>query len=132
MEEYFNITVKNHKKLGKKLIFVEYQKEDFSPNQTILKEMAKYYMEELKKHDQKTILLFDLRNIKTFNKKSVWEGAAELKSHDKFFMEHIERAFLIVENKLALQLLNIILKVIKNNIKTELVVNIQTALQSLG
>ena len=131
MDQYFNITVKNHKKLNKKLIFVEYIQDDFRANQDLLKEMIKYYMQELEKHSEKTILIFDLRNIQTYDKKSVWEGAAELKKYDSFFIDHIERSFILIENKLSIQLLNIILKVLKNNVRTELKLNINEALKAL-
>lgn len=131
MQEYFNITVKKHKKLEKNLIFFEYINEDFNHDLKSLKEMVKVYMQELEKYSEKVIVIFDLRNVSTFNKKSVWEGSAELKRHDKFFFNHIVRSFIIVENKMAIQLLNIILKVVKTNVKTELSPDVKTILKNL-
>ncbi len=41
MEEFFNVEVKNHKKLNKKIIYIEYIKEDFFPSLETVKKNDK-------------------------------------------------------------------------------------------
>lgn len=134
MDEYFKITVKNHKILNKKLLFIEYLPNDFFPNEELLKEMIAFYMGELElnKEDDKLIVIFDLTNINDYDKQKVWEGAGELKKHDQYFVNHIEKAFIIIDNQLAIDLINIVLKVLGTNVETKLVKNIKEALLSLN
>ena len=136
MEEYFKINIKNHKLLNKKILFIEYLPEKFLPNEILLKEMIGFYMTTLasnkKDKDNKIIVIFDLRNIEKYDKQKVWEGAGELKKHDDFFVRNIDKAFVIIENKLVVELLNIILRVLGTNIETTMVKNINEALNSLS
>lgn len=131
MDKYISFKIKNHKKLDKKILFVEYLLEDFSTNHDTTRKLVDYYVEEIKKH-KGLIVIADIRNIKTFNKKSVWEGAGVLKEYDNIFLEHLTKTFMITENILANNLINIVLKVMKNSIPTILVKDINEALTKLN
>lgn len=136
MDQYFKITVKNHKVLNKKILFLEYLPEIFFPNETLLKELVSFYMSilTLNKEDgeNKLIVIFDLRNIENYDKQKVWEGAGQLKQNDDFFVKNIEKVFVIIENQLAIDFLNILIKVLGTNIETTLVKNINEALNNLS
>jgi hypothetical protein len=131
MNEYFDVKIKNHKKTNKKIVFIKYLLEDFSPETIeILREMIEFYKEQVEPYEG-VILMFDMRSINSFDKKMVWEGAAELKKHEDYFVRHIEKVFLITESVIINNLVNIILKVMKNKLPTELVRNIESALLSI-
>lgn len=130
MDEYFRVNIKNHKVLNKKILFLEYLKENFSPEEDVLKEMISFYRKNLE--TDKFIVIFDLRNIKKFNKQKVWKGAGDLKKFEDFFITHIHEAFIIIDNKLIIETVNIIIKVVGTNIKTRLVKNVNEALNKLN
>ena len=131
MDKYLEFKVKNHKVLNKKILFVEYLLEDFSTDTRTTRKLLEYYVSEIEKQDR-IIVIVDIRNIKTFNSKSVWEGAGFLKENDPVFIRHVEKAFMITNNKAANSLINIILKVMKNTIPTILVKDINEALCNLN
>jgi len=131
MDKFLDFKIKNHKALNKKILFVEYLEEEFSTDTETTRKIVEHYVEEIKKHP-KLIVIIDIRNIKSFDKKSVWEGSGILKEYDHFFVEHITKAFLITESQTANTLINIILKVMKNSIPTILVKDIKEALGNLN
>mgnify|MGYP003628173845 FL=1 len=131
MDKYFDVKIKNHKKAKKKIIFIEYLLEEFRPeNIELVREMIDFYKKQIEPFEG-VIVIFDIRNVGGFDKKIVWEGAAELKKHEDYFLKHIEKVYLITENNLINNLINIILKVMKNKLETELVRNIESALVSI-
>jgi len=133
MEEYFKIKIKNHKGINKKLIFIDYIKNEFKPSSlSVIKEMIKFYKDRLSEHEEKVIVIFDLRSIKSFDKSMVWAGASELKRHESFFMEHLEKAYLIIENKFAADTLNLIIKIVGTNIENKIVTSIEGVLKDLN
>lgn len=131
MDEYLDIKIKNHKVLNKKILFVEYLKPDLKFDISVTKMLIAEYLEILKEQDR-VILIVDLRNLKSFDKKTIWEGAGELKINDRFFLEHIISSYIISENLLLNNLVNIVLKVMNNNIPTLLVKDINSALTDLS
>lgn len=132
MEEYFDIKVKNHKKLNKKILFVEYLKEDFTPDSDLMKKMIEHYIDTLNKHDEKLLIILDIRNVKNYDKKIIWEGAGELKKHDTLLTSHSDTVYIINENYLVNELINIVLKVMKSKTPTHLVKDINSALTMMS
>jgi hypothetical protein len=128
MDKYFEVKIKNHKKANKKIIFIEYLLDEFRPeNIELVREMIIFYKKQIEPFEG-AIIIFDMRSIGSFDKKMVWEGAAELKKHEDYFLRHIEKSFIITESEIINNLINIILKVMKNKLPTELVRNIESAL----
>mgnify|MGYP003125710399 CR=1 FL=1 len=131
MDDYLEIKVKNHKILNKKILFVEYLKDNVKFDLQTTRMLIKEYLKILEK-EERVVLIFDVRMVKNFDKKTVWEGAGELKKYEKIFLKYVSRAYIISENNLLNNLVNIILKVMNNVIPTVLVKDINSALKDLS
>ena len=131
MDEYFEFKIKHHKGIDKKMLFVEYKLEDFSTDTELTRKLVDTYNEKVKEHND-LIVVIDLRNIETFSKKSVWEGAGILKEYEQFYLDHITKGYIITESTSANMLINTILKVMNNSIPTLLVKDINEILRDLA
>lgn len=132
MEKYFNVEIKNHKKLNKKIIYIEYIKDDFFPSSELLKEMIKYYIDTLTKYEDKKIVVFNLDGIKNYSKKMVWEGASEFRKYEDFLLNNSDTVYIINKNNIANFFLNIVMKETGNKINTKFVLNFDKVILDLA
>ena len=105
---------------------------DFTPDRNIMKEIIAYYVNILAQHEDKVLVILDIRNIKNYDKKIIWEGAGELKKHDTFLTRHTDTVYIINENFLVNELINILLKVMNSKTPTYLVKDINSALSKMS
>jgi hypothetical protein len=131
MDEYLEFKIKTHKGLNKKILFLRYKKEDFDPDEDTMYKLIDTYFKEIKGHGR-LIIIVDLRELETWNKKTAWEGAAEVKKEEKLVIETVSQFIIITENKIMNGFLNIILQVMGNKIKTNFVNDINSALEILN
>jgi len=132
MEEFFNVEVKNHKKLNKKIIYIEYIKEDFFPSLETVKKMIKFYIDTLLKYEDKKIVVFNLDGIKNYSKKLVWEGASEFRKFEEILLKNLDSVYIINSNNIANFFLNIVMKETGNKIDTKFVLNFEKVVLDLA
>ena len=132
MEEFFNVEVKNHKKLNKKIIYIEYIKEDFFPSLETVKKMIKFYIDTLLKYEDKKIVVFNLDGIKNYSKKLVWEGASEFRKCEEVLLKNLDSVYIINSNNIANFFLNIVMKETGNKIDTKFVLNFEKVVLDLA
>jgi len=132
MEEFFNVEVKNHKKLNKKIIYIEYIKEDFFSSLETVKKMIKFYIDTLLKYEDKKIVVFNLDGIKNYSKKLVWEGASEFRKCEEVLLKNLDSVYIINSNNIANFFLNIVMKETGNKIDTKFVLNFEKVVLDLA
>lgn len=132
MAEYFDVKIKNHKKLDKKIIYIEYNREDFFPTLEKVSEMIQFYIDTLLKYEDKKIVVFNLDGIQNYSKKVVWEGASIFRKHEKTLLENLDSVYIINSNNIANFFLNIVMKETGNKIDTKFVLNFDQVVSDLS
>lgn len=131
MEKFLDYKIKNHKKLNKKILFLEYKLDNFFPTDEELDQLVNFYISLLKQFEEKIILILQINNVCTYDTYKIWEGVNKLKSHEQFFIDHIEKAFILIENSFAIELINNIIRIAGTKVDTILVKSIKDALDNL-
>ena len=130
MDKYMEKKILNHKKLNKKILSLTYKDSAFELEDAQRKELVGGYIEEIVKH-KNLVVIFDFRNIEKWSKRSIWEGASDLKKHEEVALKHVDRTFVITSNSMLNSLIGVVLKIIKNKIKTTCHDNLKTALEEM-
>lgn len=130
MEEYLSFEIKNNKSLNKKFLCITYLKEDFNPEVGMMYAMINAYIQYIKENKD-VIVILNLKNLNNWDKKLAWEGASELKKNEKIFIENINRVFIITNNSLINNFVNIVLKVVGNKIQTDFINDINSVIETL-
>ncbi len=130
MDEYLSFEIKNNKSLNKKFLCITYLKEDFIPEVGIMYDMINAYIQYIKENKD-VIVILNLKNLNNWDKKLAWEGASELKKNEKIFIENINRVFIITNNNLINNFVNIVLKVVGNKIQTDFINDINSVIETL-
>lgn len=130
MDEYLSFEIKNNKSLNKKFLCITYLKEDFNPEVGMMYNMINAYIQYIKENKD-IIVILNLKNLNNWDKKLAWEGASELKKSEKIFIENINRVFIITNNSLINNFVNIVLKVVGNKIQTDFINDINSVIETL-
>lgn len=130
MDEYLSFEIKNNKSLNKKFLCITYLKEDFNPEVGLMYDMINAYIQYIKENKD-VIVILNLKNLNNWDKKLAWEGASELKKNEKIFIENINRVFIITNNSLINNFVNIVLKVVGNKIQTDFINDINSVIETL-
>lgn len=130
MDEYLSFEIKNNKSLNKKFLCITYLKEDFNPEVGMMYDMINAYIQYIKENKD-IIIILNLKNLNNWDKKLAWEGASELKKNEKIFIENINRVFIITNNSLINNFVNIVLKVVGNKIQTNFINDINSVIETL-
>jgi hypothetical protein len=130
MEEYLSFEIKNNKSLNKKFLCITYLKENFNPEVGMMYDMINAYIQYIKENKD-VIVILNLKNLNNWDKKLAWEGASELKKSEKIFIENINRVFIITNNNLINNFVNIVLKVVGNKIQTDFINDINSVIETL-
>ena len=117
--KYFQVSIKTHQQNNDIIIIIKYILDDFKANEYMLRHLTDYYISLISQHNQKVIVVFDLRDVENYDKESIWRGAAHLKNKEDIIQKYIKQAFVLTENEIVNTFLNILIRVNRSQIDTK-------------
>ena len=122
MAEYCDITIKNHKRYNKKIVFVIF-KECYIDDATILQKVVEDYHSIVTQHKGISSVI-DTRNIKGCRKMLAFSQGRDMKKYEEIVKKNLICLSIIMDNVILENLLNAVTsvqpfvipaKVVKNN-----------------
>lgn len=110
MDELITFKLKKGKD-EKKILFIIFNKEKLNCSSEIKKEIVEKYIQIVSKYEAVYVCI-DTRKITSFNPKTMWEGSSDLKKYQGILEPRIKATSVLICNKLLLDTINMITKVI--------------------
>ena len=109
MYKYCDITLKNHKKYNKKIIFVIFKSCDID-DENELEKIAKDYHELIRENPGVSSVI-DAREIKSFSKSLAFSKAKKLKQYEDIVIKNLTSMAILLDNPVLKILLDAITKI---------------------